>query len=180
MATHFEGLVARLVSLLDREALVYMIIGGFALPHYGAIRSTADLDVAVAVKDEETFQKFVRKAGEAGFEAVPSSYANPVSVLFERATGLEVEVWLRPDGISWDEETIKRREKVRIGTVQAYVVSPEDFMVTKLARPDRGLQDEKDVKSVFARLGGKIDREYLEERARAAGVSALLQAVERG
>jgi len=180
LAAYFENLLVRLVSLLDREGIVYMIIGGFALPQYGALRATADLDIAVEVKDDEAFGKFVRKANAAGFDLPVASYANPVSVLVERATGLEVEVWLRPDGIYWDEETVRRRERVRIGSARVYVVSAEDFIVSKLARPDRGVQDEKDVKSVLARLGKKIDGKYLEMRARRAGVSALLLAVERG
>jgi len=50
--------------------------------------------------------------------------------------------------------------------------------VTKLSGPDRGVQDERDVKSVLERLHGSLDTKYLEKRATGAGVLALLRALE--
>lgn len=156
----------------------YMVIGGFALPSYGAIRATVGLDVAVRIGDGKEFDAFVGRARRAGFRPGVASFSNPVSVFSDRRTGLEVEFWLRPDGIEWDRETLRRRRKARIGSTEVWLVSPEDFVVTKLSRPDRGVQDEKDAKGVLSRLGGSLDREYLERRAGRAGVLALLRAIE--
>ena len=39
--------------------------------------------------------------------------------------------------------------------------------MNKLVRPDRGVIDEQDVKSVLVRQEGKLDQECLERRARA-------------
>ena len=50
--------------------------------------------------------------------------------------------------------------------------------MTKLSGPDRGVQDERDVKSVLERLHGSLDTKYLEKRATGAGVLALLRALE--
>ncbi len=96
-----------------------------------------------------------------------------------RRPGLEVEFWLRPDGIEWDREALRRRRKVDIGGVKAWVVSPEDFIVSKLARPDRGVQDEKDVAGVLVRVGSRLDHRYLNRRARKAGVLPVLEAIRR-
>ncbi len=156
-----------------------MVIGDFVLPSYGAIRSTADLDVAVRVESSKEFNSFVSRAKRFGFEPGVISFSNPVSVFRDGKTGLEVEFWIRPDGVKWDRETTRRRRKTKIGTVDVWLVSPEDFIVTKLSRPDRGVQDEKDVKGVLTRLHGSIDRGYLERRAGKAGVLALLQAIDR-
>ncbi len=62
--------------------------------------------------------------------------------------------------------------------VSAWVVSPEDFIVTKLARPDRGATDEQDVKSVLVRQAGKLDEAYLEKRATDAGVLNILRVIQ--
>ena len=156
----------------------YMVIGGFALPSYGAIRATVGLDVAVRIGDGKEFDAFVGRARRAGFRPGVTSFSNPVSIFSDRRTGLEVEFWLRPDGIEWDRETLKRRRKARIGSTEVWLVSPEDFVVTKLSRPDRGVQDEKDAKGVLSRLGGSLDRKYLERCAGRAGVLALLRAIE--
>jgi hypothetical protein len=53
----------------------------------------------------------------------------------------------------------------------------EDFVVNKLARPDRGVTDEQDVKSVLIRQAGKLDNEHLEKRAQKAGVLAVLKTI---
>lgn len=179
MSSHYEDLLARLGEFLAGNRIDYMIIGGFALPSYGAIRTTADLDLAVWIRTPLEFQTFLLKAERSGFKASIASYSNPVTVLTDQKTGMEIELWLRPDGIVWDQETLSRRKQIRIGSSDLYVVSPEDFIVSKLARTDRGVQDEKDVKSVLVRMEGTIDREYLERRAAREGVLAVLKAIDR-
>ena len=179
MSSHYEDLLVRLGEFLAGNRIDYMIIGGFALPSYGAIRATADLDLAVWIRSSPEFQTFLLKAEKSGFKPSAASFSNPVTVLADQKTGLEIELWLRPDGIVWDRETLDRRKQVRIGSYDLYVVSPEDFIVSKLARPDRGVQDEKDVKSVLARMEEAIDRKYLEGRAAKAGVLAILRAIDR-
>ena len=179
MSSHYEDLLARLGEFLAGNKIDYMIIGGFALPSYGAIRVTADLDLAAWIQTPLQFKNFILKAEISGFKAPTASFSNPVMVLTDHKTGLEIELWLRPDGIVWDQETLDRRRKIRFASSDLYVVSPEDFIVSKLARPDRGVQDEKDVKSVLVRMEGTIDRKYLERRAARAGVLAILKAIDR-
>jgi len=179
LSSHYEDLLIRLREFLAANEIDYMIIGGFALPSYGAIRATADLDVAVRIHTLLEFQTFLSNAEKSGFKRSIASFSNPVTVLIDQKTGMEVELWLRPDGIVWDEETLSKRKEVKIGSSDFHVVSPEDFIVSKLTRPDRGVQDEKDVKSVLVRMEGKIDTGYLEKRAQRAGVLAILKAIER-
>ena len=59
--------------------------------------------------------------------------------------------------------------------IEVWIVSPEDFIVNKLARPDRGVIDEQDVKSVLVRQEGKLDEEYLKKRAKEAEVLTILE-----
>jgi len=62
--------------------------------------------------------------------------------------------------------------KVAGKSFQAYVLSPEDFIVNKLSRGDRSARDEEDVAGVMA-SSKKIDWKYLTRRARDAGVWEL-------
>ena len=97
----------------------------------------------------------------------------------DREEGVEAELWLKPDGITFDNETLKRRRKAELGKdVSAWIISPEDFIVNKLARPDRGAVDEQDVKSVLVRQAGKLDNEYLTKRAQQAEVLTTLQTIQ--
>lgn len=156
-----------------------MVIGGFALPAYGEVRTTLDIDIAVRVEKAIDYDALVAMAKESGLQPSVSSFRNAVNVFIDKESGVEVELWLRPDGVSWDSELIRRRKKARMGSVEAMLIPPEDFIVTKLSRPDRGAQDEKDVRGVLARLSGTLDRPYLNRRAKRAGVAELLHAIER-
>ena len=168
--------LGRFMRLVDRSHVNYMVIGGYALPFYGRIRTTLDLDVAVAVEDDE-FRSLCSRAEEDGYQVSLGSPLNPYCIYLDTVTGFEVEVWRRPDGITWDGETLRRRRRFSVDGQELWVVPPEDFVVTKLARPDRSAQDEMDVKSVLERSGGGLDWGYLRLRTDEAQVLGILQAI---
>ena len=97
----------------------------------------------------------------------------------DRQEKIEFELWTKPDGIVFDEQTLRRRRKAQLNEgISAWVVSAEDFIVTKLARPDRGVIDEQDVKSVLVRQEGKLDWNYLAKRAEDAQVLTILKTIQ--
>jgi len=156
-----------------------MIIGGYALPFYGRIRTTVDIDLAVAVKTQAKLQSLLNLLKAADFEPTLCSPQNPLILVVDQKDKIELELWTKPDGIVFDEETLKRRRTAKLNQgIFAWLVSPEDFITTKLARPDRGATDEQDVKSVLVRQAGKLDEAYLEKRAQKAGVLAILKAIQ--
>jgi len=156
-----------------------MIIGGYALPFYGRIRATLDIDVAIAVKTEEELRRLREWLNSINFEVTVYSPLNPYMVVLDRDEKIEMELWLKPDGIVFDEETLRRRRKVKLDeNLEAWIISPEDFIVNKLARPDRGVIDEQDVKSVLIRQRGKLDMKYLRKRAVEAGVLKVLESIQ--
>jgi hypothetical protein len=156
-----------------------MIIGGYALPFYGRIRTTVDIDVAVAIKTEKELNQLLNSLRVADFEPTIASLNNPLIVVLDRKERIELELWLKPDGVVFDDETLRRRQKAEIAAnFWVWLISAEDFIVNKLARPDRGAIDEQDVKSVLTRQETKLDNEYLQRRAKQAGVLAILQAIQ--
>ncbi|MGQ9625218.1 MAG: nucleotidyltransferase [Candidatus Jordarchaeum sp.] len=174
------GVLRKLLSLLEEKNLPYMIIGGYALPFYGRVRATLDIDVAVMVEMEEELEKLRECLLSKNFNVELYSPRNPCFVVVDRESGVEVEVWLRPDGIVFDQETLKRRKRVKLDKdLEAWIVSPEDFIVNKLARPDRGTVDEQDVKSVLTRQKNSLDESYLKKRAKNAGVLKVLETIQK-
>ena len=156
-----------------------MIIGGYALPLYGRIRTTIDIDIAVLIKTNEELNQLRIWLQSINFEMVQSSILNPLIVIIDQIKKIEIELWLKPDGIVFDEETLDRRRKTKLDEkIEAWFISPEDFIVNKLARPDRSVVDEQDVKSVLVRQKDKLDYEYLEKRAQKAGVLTILHTIE--
>lgn len=169
----------RLVRLFEAKGVAYMIIGGYALPFYGRIRATLDVDLAVAVKSEKELRMLRGWLESAGFEVTLYSPSNPVQVVVDRKEKVELELWLKPDGVVFDEETLRRRKKVKLGEdLEVWIISAEDFIVNKLARPDRGAVDEQDVKSVLVRQECKLDMKYLEKRAKQAQVQTILKTIQ--
>ena len=165
----------RLVGLFEDKNIPYMIIGGYALPFYGRIRTTIDLDLAVGIKTEDELTQFHYWLRLIDFEATVYSPLNPVIVVLDQKEKVEIELWRKPDGIVFDDETLRRRRKVKMDNIEVWIVSPEDFIVNKLARPDRGAIDEQDVKSVLVRQENKLDEEYLKKRAKEAEVLTILE-----
>jgi len=154
-----------------------MLIGGYALPAYGRIRATIDVDIAIAA----TFSEVVKLCGQLvkrGFQ-LPSSPDERAQlfVLTDLRNRAEIEVWTKPDGVVFDEELLRRRVKVRPfdDDFGMFAIGPEDFIVNKLSRKDRGVQDEMDVISVLRLQKDRLDYEYLAKRAKAADVAGFLQ-----
>lgn len=168
----------RLITLLDENGIVYMIIGGYALPFYGRIRTTVDLDIAVAIETQKEFSYLLNLLRAADFEPTIRSPNEPL-IVADRQEKIEFEVWTKPDGVVFDEETLRRRRKAQLSEgISAWIVSPEDFIVTELARLNRGVIDEQDVKSVLVRQEGNINWKYLEKRAREAQVLTILKTIQ--
>jgi uncharacterized protein YjcR len=156
-----------------------MVIGGYALPFYGRIRTTLDLDLAVAVKTEEELANLRKWLQQVDFEVTSYSPQNPLMIIIDQKEKLEIELWLKPDGIVFDDETLRRRRKAKFDSkLEAWIISPEDFIVNKLARPDRGVVDEQDVKSVLVRQEGKLDEKYLKRRAKETEVLTILENIQ--
>ncbi len=156
-----------------------MILGGYALPFYGRIRTTIDIDLAVMIRSEKERQQLCKWLQTIAFDALIAHPDNPVIVVVDTKEKVEMELWRKPDGIIFDDETLSRRRKVRLDEhLEAWIISPEDFIVNKLARPDRGAIDEQDVKSVLVRQGDKLDKEYLTRRARNAEVLTVLETIQ--
>jgi len=172
------GTLQKLIKLFEGRNIPYMIIGGYALPFYGRVRTTLDIDIAVAVKTEQELNQLRKWLQGIGVEVTVYSPNNPVLVIVDHEEKVEAELWLKPDGITFDNETLKRRKKAKLGkNISAWIISPEDFIVNKLARPDRGAVDEQDVKSVLVRQAGKLDNKYLVKRAHQADVLRVLETI---
>jgi len=167
----------KLLEALDEEGIDYMLLGGLALPAYGRPRATYDIDLAISIRDPKLFKtleaELVRKNFQLPAELNPGV---PCVYLCDLENCTSVEFWFSPDGISFDEAK-QRRLRVEVAKgLKAWVIGPEDFVVNKLARPDRSELDEHDVISVLERQK-KLDEKYLRRRARAAGVLEVLEAL---
>ena len=172
----------KLVEVLEECEAPYAVLGGLAIPAFGVPRSTVDVDIGLAVKGEKKLEEIVQKLEAKNVRASSEVRSwRTVAHLSDKENLVDIEIWLVPDGIRWNQEILKRRWRVTFNVggepLEVYTLSPEDFIVNKLARKDRGAGDEEDVISVMAISKNKIDWRYLNKRAREEKVFDLLQAL---
>jgi len=168
------------VEVFEGSEAPYAVLGGLAIPAYGVPRSTVDVDIGLAVSEEGKLRELMRKLEAwkiVAFETPKPWYT--MIYMSDRENLVDAELWLKPDGIRWNEEVLRRRWRVAFEAAKkpfkAYVLSPEDFIVNKLAREDRSASDEEDVVGVMAISKDKIDWKYLARRAREVGVDDLVR-----
>lgn len=170
----------KFVEVFEECRAPYAILGGLAIPAYGVPRSTVDVDIGLVVTEEWKLRELIRKLEArkvAAFEEAKPEYT--MIYMSDRENLVDAELWFKPDGIRWDEEILRRRWKVAFkaagGSFEAWVLSPEDFIVNKLARRDRSARDEEDAVGVMASSKDKIDWKYLTKRAGEESVLDLVR-----
>lgn len=170
----------KLVKTFEDENVDYMFIGGIALPAYGEIRATQDIDVAVAVGDLEALEQLINVLAKKDFKPTAKPMLEAACIyLLDEENLVDVEIWLKPDGVKMDTEVLNRRQRRYVADMDVWIIGPEDFIVNKLARTDRRARDENDVVSVLLDQKGKLDRKYLEKKAKEFDVLPLLQVLEQ-
>lgn len=169
------------VESCETTGIDYAILGGFALPAYGVIRATIDLDVGLAVTLRDQLRLIVRQLETRGYKFASTPSPAHAMIYAYNPQIFDLEIWLRPDGVVWDRETLQRRLKFEYNDgnkkFEAYVLGPEDFIVNKFARSDRTANDELDATKVYINLRHTIDLAYLERRAKSAKVWDLVSAM---
>lgn len=169
----------KIIGIFEKNNIEYMLIGGWALPAYGHIRATIDIDLAIAIKQPEKLDWLISELRTNQYQVTSNpKMEHPVIPILDKDNMVEMELWQKPDGIDMSDEILKRRLKRRKDGTSFWIIGPEDFIINKLSIPKRSSMDEQDVVSVLHRQRDKLDRDYLINRARQAGLLSLLEALE--
>ena len=159
-----ESALLALASLLEREHVPYMVIGGLANAVWGEPRATLDIDVTV----------WVEEAGVAGTVDVLSKAfralaGDPLTFVREsRVLPLESEHGVRLDVVfgllPFERDAIVRAVPIEIAGTPVRVCTPEDLILMKIIS-DRE-RDLADAEGVTLRRIRDLDLAYLEPRIR--------------
>ncbi|MBI2119988.1 MAG: nucleotidyltransferase [Elusimicrobia bacterium] len=153
-------LFRKVVRLLEKEKIGYLVIGGVAVSHLGAPRLTEDLDLILYLEKKEV-EKFLGLAKKIGLEFNLKDQLQSLE-----STGCFRIFWppLRVDIIcastDFETEAFKRKYRVPCFGMKADFPSPEDFILLKII-PGRE-KDILDAESVALRHWGKLDIPYIE------------------
>lgn len=157
----FEGLLARLTTVLDRRGVPFMLIGGQAVLLHGDPRLTQDIDVTLGVGPGR-LDDIVDVCADIGIEPLPEDLRGFVETTFvlpalDEATGIRVDLIFSTT--PYEAQAIQRATRVEIAGEQVPFATAEDLIIHKLfaGRP----RDLDDATSVVRRKGPELDWDYM-------------------
>jgi hypothetical protein len=170
------------VGVLERLAIPYMVVGGFAAITYGVPRLTLDVDVVVDMRWEHIgpfVQAFPSPDYYVSEEAIRDSLMRryPFNVI-ESNTAAKVDLVPLPRDV-FTLAAFQRRQRLEYdaqGHTAAFI-TPEDIIVAKLiAHRETGSERHlRDARGVLAMQEGDLDLRLVRHAARAAGVENVLE-----
>lgn len=119
--------------LIDRK-VDYLIIGGYAVGHYGYVRNTGDFDIWVRLTDQnvEKVSDALEEFGYAPKERSLPPLKDPKKILRMGMPPFRLEVSTSIDGVEFDE-CFPRRKTVEYEGMPIYFIGYDDLIVNKKA-----------------------------------------------
>lgn len=156
--------LTKIVSILDREEIEYMIVGGLAMSYYNRYRFTADIDMVLLIHPHHVpdIVKHFPEWSEMSesFEATAKQIG--MFNLTDFATGIKYG-FLLFDKTDYGWTAYQRKRQVVFGDeVTCYISSPEDLILAKLmwAQSSKSKKQLMDIDFLLENL--ELDRQYLE------------------
>ena len=172
--------LADILSLVSAAGIPYMITGSLASTYYGRPRTTQDIDLVIEA-DAKRLDAFVTAARQRGYYADVSDAVEALSQqtmfnIIDTESGYKLDLILRKDREFSRQEFQRRREITLLGT-RAFMVSPEDSILSKLEWSREGASERQflDALTVARTQGDSLDRNYLVRWAADLGLASELE-----
>lgn len=174
MSAPEEEALGRLLDILDRAAIPYMIVGSFASNLYGVPRATQDADVVVEISASSL--KELLPLLERDFYV--SADAAREAITWERSfnaihydTAFKVDLIVRKDR-AYSREEFRRRRRFEVFARERWFASAEDTILSKLEWAKMGQSERqfRDAVAVARVQGASLDMEYLRKWAQVLDV----------
>ncbi|MBI4607310.1 MAG: hypothetical protein HY721_35540 [Planctomycetes bacterium] len=153
-----EVIFRRSVDVVERGGVRYLVYGGLALPVWGSVTTTQDVDLVVHVTEEEA-ARLIHAFRMDGFRL-----PDDAERLFTIDTWTTASLGGRDVDIAWgatdfDLEALSRAVTVHLFDRVVPVASAEDLILYKLTAHRR--KDLGHVEDIILRQGTKLDLKYL-------------------
>ena len=122
------------LKLLNVVRVEYLLIGGYAVGYYGYPRATADMDIWVAISNQNA-RKLVRVLKDSGFNVPnlqPEVFLAKDRIVRFGEPPLRIEILTTISGVTFDT-CFARRSKVRLDGLWVNLISLADLKRNKAA-----------------------------------------------
>ncbi len=151
----------QVVAALNQAGISHMLVGAFARNYYAEPRSTKDADLVLGVS-VGSFRTLLDALGpgfrmdeQMSFETNTGTLKN---VIVHAESGFTVELFYLSED-AHDQERWKRRRATNYEGQPTFVLTAEDYIVTKLRWPRA--KDFQDARDVIAMQGDALDWNYI-------------------
>jgi predicted nucleotidyltransferase len=145
----FKKLLLSIARQFEKNKIPYIIIGGQAVLLYGEPRLTKDIDIIIGLNIDMA-EKISKIMKDISLKPLPKDIIQFVKQtmvlpLIEPATGIRVDVIFSFS--PFEQEAVKRANRVKIDNTEVHYVSLEDLIIFKIfsGRP----RDMEDVRTIL-------------------------------
>ena len=176
--TDQNAFLERIIKALEHANIPYMISGSIGSSFHGQPRSTNDADIVIdpTLQQLTAFIKLLGSDCYASKEAAQEAVANrSMFNIIDTQFGHKVDLIIRKDR-PYSQQEFARRTKTHFWGMDAYVLSPEDSILSKLEW-SKGRQSEaqfKDALGVLMTQKETLDFDYLKKWANELGIDDAL------
>ncbi len=122
------------LRLLNSHDVKYLVVGGYAVGYYGYPRPTGDIDIWIAVNEEnaEKMAEALRDFGMSEKEAIKDLFIEEDKIIRIGFPPIQIKVITGASGLDF-EKCYLRREVIEIDEILVNFISLEDLKVNKKA-----------------------------------------------
>lgn len=135
-----------LLALFNAHKVDYLIVGAYALAHYGSPRATGDIDILVR-PDEQNAQAILKALGEFGFGSLgltAQDFSVPDKVIQLGVAPVRIDIVTSLTGVSWKQASAGHKNGF-YGDVPVRYIGRADLLANK-----RALGRKKDIADLEA------------------------------
>ena len=171
------SITKQMIAALNQTGIPHMLVGAFARNYYAEPRSTKDADLVLGVA-VGSFRPLLDALGpgyqldeQMAFETNTGTLKN---VITHVESGFSIELFYLSED-PHDQERFKRRRPTRCEEQPTFVLTAEDYIITKLRWPRS--KDFDDARDVIAMQGDGLDWNYIQKWTAIHGCEAKLERV---
>lgn len=158
------GSLKKVVDVLEKEQVSYMLVGGFAVSYYNRVRFTLDIDIILQIhvhQIDKIIPYFPEWEGQ--LQGLKDSATNiKMFNIIDFATGVKLDFMLYQDS-DYNWTAFERRRKVDFLGVECYIAAVEDLIIGKLMWYAASKSEKQlgDIQYLLATPGLKLDYLHL-------------------